>query len=122
MSTFWTTARSIMDDKGLRQVDVARAVGCSKGTVFNWIKRDTLPQADYALKIADYLGVTVRYLVTGERAENELSPLEQRLLEVCKGLSDPQMHKVIKEAVDIRIMVSQEKKKGSQGLSGSVSG
>ena len=122
MSTFWTIALSIMDEKGLRQVDVARAVGCPKGTVFSWIKRDSLPQADDAVKIAELLGVTVRYLVTGERAENELSPLEQRLLEVCKGLSEPQMHKVIKEAVDIKVMVAQEKKKGSQGLSGSVSG
>lgn len=122
MSTFWTTARSLMEDKGLKQVDLVRGVGCSKGTVHAWIKRDTLPPADRAVKIAELLGVTVRYLVTGERAENELSPLEQRLLEVCKGLSDPQMHKVIKEAVDIKIMISQEKKKGSQGLSGSVSG
>lgn len=122
MSTFWTTALSIMNDKGLRQVDLARKCEKPKNTVHNWINRDTLPQADDAVKIAELLGVTVRYLVTGERAEDELSPLEQRLLEVCKGLSDPQMHKVIKEAVDIRIMVSQEKKKGSQGLSGSVSG
>ena len=122
MSTFWTIALSIMDEKGLRQADLARYCNRPKGTVFNWINRDSLPQADDAVKIAELLGVTVRYLVTGERAENELSPLEQRLLEVCKGLSEPQMHKVIKEAVDIKVMVAQEKKKGSQGLSGSVSG
>lgn len=109
MSTFWTIALSIMDEKGLRQADLARYCNRPKGTVFNWINRDSLPQADDAVKIADCLGVTVRYLVTGERAENELSPLEQRLLEVCKGLSDPQMHKVIKEAVDIKVMVAQEK-------------
>ena len=118
MSTFWTTARSLMDERGLRQVDVARAVGCSKGTVFAWIKRDTLPQADSAVKIAELLGVSVRYLVTGTRAEGELSPLEQRLLEVCKGLSDPQMHKVIKEAIDIKVMVAEEKNGASQDMSG----
>lgn len=120
MSTFWTTALSIMKERGVRQVDLTHAVGCSKGTVNAWIKRDTLPQAESAVKIADYLGVTVRYLVTGERSEDELSPLEQRLLEVCKGLSDPQMHKVIKEAIDIKVMVAQEKGVDSQGGSASA--
>ena len=122
MSTFWTMALSIMDEKGLRQVDLAKAVNKSKTTVFNWLHRDTLPQADDAVKIAELLGVTVRYLVTGTRAEGELSPLEKRLLEVCKGLSDPQMHKVIKEAIDIKVMVAQEKNGASQDMSGSAIG
>ena len=122
MSTFWTMARSLMDEMGLRQVDLVRSVGCSKGTVHAWIKRDTLPPADRAVKIAELLGVSVRYLVTGERSDNELSPLEKRLLEVCKGLSDPQMHKVIKEAIDIKVMVAEEKNGASQDISRSVSG
>ncbi len=102
MSTFWTMARSLMEEKGLKQVDLVRGVGCSKGTVHAWIKRDTLPPADRAVKIADYLGVTVRYLVTGERSEDELSPLEQRLLVLCQGLSDQRMDVVISVVKDMK--------------------
>ena len=122
MIDFWKNAQKLMDDKGVKQIDLARLTGKNKSSVSDWIKHGVLPKADDAVKIADYLGVTVRYLVTGERAENELSPLEQRLLEVCKGLSDPQMHKVIKEAVDIRIMVSQEKGVDFPGGSNSAEG
>ena len=122
MSEFWKNARSLMDELGLRQADVARGVGVPKATVFNWLKRDTIPQADAAVKIADLLGTTVRYLVTGTRQENELSPLEKRLIEACRGLSDPMLHKVIKEAVDLRIMAEQEKGVGSPGGSASETG
>lgn len=122
MSEFWKNALLLMEERRLRQVDIARGVGVSKTTVFNWINRDTLPQADDAVRIADLLGVSVRYLVTGSRQEGELSPLEKRLLEVCRGLSDPMMNKVIKEAVDLRIMAAQEKGVGSPGGSASETG
>ena len=122
MSEFWKNARSLMDERGLRQADVARGVGVPKATVFHWIDRDTIPKADCAVKIADLLGTTVRYLVTGTRQENELSPLEKRLIEACRGLSDPMLHKVIKEAVDLRIMAEQEKGVGSPGGSASETG
>ena len=98
MSTFWTIALSIMKGNKIKQVDLARAVGCSKGTVFAWIKRDTLPQADCALKIADALGVSVRYLVTGQRQEGELSPREKELLQICSILRDDKFDAVMKVA------------------------
>ena len=122
MSEFWKNARSLMNEQGLRQADVARGVGVPKATVFHWIDRDTIPKADAAVKIADLLGTTVRYLVTGTRQEYELSPLEKRLIEACRGLSDPMLHKVIKEAVDLRIMAEQEKGVGSPGGSASETG
>lgn len=122
MSEFWKNALLIMEERRLRQVDLARSIGKPKTTVCHWVSRDTLPQADDAVRIADLLGVSVRYLVTGSRQEGELSPLEKRLLEVCRGLSDPMMNKVIKEAVDLRIMAEQEKGAGSPGGSASGAG
>ena len=107
MSTFWTKACYLMKEGKIKQVELARAVGCSKGTVFAWIKRDTLPQADYALKIADRLGVSVRYLVTGED-EGELSPREKELLRVCSMLSQEKFEAVMKVAVVMRDTAKQE--------------
>ena len=107
MSTFWTKACHLMEEGKIRQVDLARAVGCPKGTVFAWIKRDTLPQADYALKIADMLGVSVRYLVTGED-EGELSPREKELLRVCSILSQDKFEAVMKVATVMRDTTMRE--------------
>lgn len=120
MSEFWKNALLLMEERRIRQVDLAQALDRSKTTICHWINRDTLPQADDAVRIADLLGVSVRYLVTGTRQEGELSPLEKRLLEACRGLSDPMMNKVIKEAVDLRIMAAQERGEGSLGGSGKI--
>ena len=119
MSTFWTTARSLMDEQGLKQVDLVRGVGCSKGTVHAWIKRDTLPPADRAVKIAELLGVSVRYLVTGQRQEGELEPREKELLRVCSILRDDKFEAVLKVA---RIMHDDTMQELGAGSSGSASG
>lgn len=107
MSTFWTKALSLMKEGNVKQIDLARAAGCPKGTVFAWIKRDTLPQADSALKIADRLGVSVRYLVTGEE-EGELSPREKELLRVCSILSQDKFDAVMKVATVMRETTERE--------------
>jgi hypothetical protein len=44
----------------------------------DWVQRDTVPRADVALAIADYLGVSVRWLITGE--DEQGFTLEERNL------------------------------------------
>ena len=107
MSTFWTKACYLMKEGKIRQVDLAESVGCSKSAVSAWIRRDTLPQADYALRIADKLGVSVRYLVTGEE-EGELSPREKELLRVCSILSQDKFEAVMKVATVMRDTTMRE--------------
>lgn len=46
--------------------ELVASVGANRGSLTNWGKRGTVPAADIALKIADYLGVSVRWLITGE--------------------------------------------------------
>lgn len=69
MSIFWDTILPLLADRGASQVDLASALNKHKGTINNWIKYDRIPPADYALKIADFLGEDLRYLITGERPE-----------------------------------------------------
>ena len=109
---FWKNAQPLMDTKGIKQADVARITGKTKAAVSDWIKRKCIPKADDALKIADLLGVSVRFLVTGEQ-DMEPAPLEKKLLDACKNLTEPMLLKVIKEANDLRIMMEQEKKNAS---------
>lgn len=66
MSVFWSKVLSLMAEQGLRKLDIIQMLKLPASTFHTWVKRDTLPQADDALKIADLLGVSVRYLVTGQ--------------------------------------------------------
>ena len=45
---------------------VAEEIGIYKSTVSNWKKRKTTPTDATLRKIADYFGVSVEYLLTGE--------------------------------------------------------
>ncbi|SJM37833.1 transcriptional repressor DicA [Psychrobacter pasteurii] len=59
------------DEKGLKQVDLVKATGVSKGTVSNWISGKTTPDDTVALgDLAKALGVSVDWLVTGRESKN----------------------------------------------------
>jgi transcriptional regulator with XRE-family HTH domain len=53
----------------------------------NWRNKNSIPAADTALKIADFLGVSVKWLITGEE-EPGLSRVEQDLLEAFNRLNE----------------------------------
>ncbi len=106
---FWDNAFPLIEQREIKQADLVRLTGKAKSTVWNWFERKTVPQADDAVKIADLLGVSVRYLVTGTE-EGELSQKERELLEACRGLGIPMFDKVIKEAHDLKQMMIEEKK------------
>jgi len=58
-------------------------------TVHSWIERNKIPSADDAVKIADLLGVSVKYLCTGEGEGKDEMPYRMRtLLDVMRTLSD----------------------------------
>lgn len=106
---FWKNTLPLMDKKGIKQADLVRKTGKTNAAVYDWVRKGVLPRVDDAVKIAELLGVSVSFLVTGEQ-EYVLSPLEKKLLEECKNLTEPELNKVIKEAKDLRIMREQEKK------------
>lgn len=56
----------ILDQKGLKNADVARATGISNMTLSDWKRGKTVPKLDKMQKIAEYLNVSVDYLMTGK--------------------------------------------------------
>ena len=116
---FWDYALPLMDKKKVKQKDIARLTGHSGGRVSDWIAKKTMPNADDALIIADLLGVSVRYLVTGEEEEG-LTPRERELLDVCSMLPDRKFSIVLKNAQAIKEEMETESETGlsSQGLEG----
>jgi len=107
MSIFWNTIQPIMAYKKITQVDIARTLGKEKSTVNHWIKFDRIPPADYALKIADLLGVDLRYLVEGKKRE-EYYYDNKELKPVIDLLSDKDQETIrdacinVKAALEIR--------------------
>lgn len=59
----------LLDEKGLKNADVARATGISNMTLSDWKRGKSVPKADKMQKIAEYLNVSVDYLMTGNEME-----------------------------------------------------
>lgn len=55
-----------LDEKGLKQVDIARATGKSTAAVAKWLSGQNVPKTESLVKIARLFGVTPNWLATGE--------------------------------------------------------
>lgn len=55
--------QKLLDEKGLKNADVARATGISNMTLSDWKKGKSTPKQDKLTKISDFLGVTVDFLM-----------------------------------------------------------
>ena len=59
----------LLDEKGLKNADVARATGISNMTLSDWKRGKSVPKSDKMRNIAEYLNVSVDYLMTGKEVE-----------------------------------------------------
>lgn len=67
--------QKLLDEKGLKNADVSRATGVSNMTLSDWKRGKTNPKTETMQKLADYLEVSVDYLVNGK--DKEISLQEQ---------------------------------------------
>jgi transcriptional regulator with XRE-family HTH domain len=87
--TFTDRLETLIIQKNTKQTALADACGIAQNTISGWKKRGSLPQADIIIKMADFLGVSVHYLVTGkEKGESQRRPLEQNILNDLPDLTD----------------------------------
>lgn len=56
----------ILDEKGLKNSDVSRGTNISNMTLSDWKHGKTTPSSKNMTKIADFLGVSTDYLLTGK--------------------------------------------------------
>jgi hypothetical protein len=73
--------------------DLIAAVGANRGVLTNWDTRGTVPAADVAIRIAEYLGVSVYWLITG-KDEQGLDRDEWNLLVKYRSLDDQGRYEV----------------------------
>ena len=68
----------LMLKKGLNINKIAKATGINPSTITDWRAGRYIPKADKRQKIADYLGVSLHYLDTGELEESVVLSEEER--------------------------------------------
>jgi transcriptional regulator with XRE-family HTH domain len=60
----------LIKQKGLSAYKVAKDTGISQTTLSDWKRGRSIPKTDKLQKIADYLGVTLDYLLGNEQKKN----------------------------------------------------
>jgi transcriptional regulator with XRE-family HTH domain len=77
----------------MEQKELAAKTGLSLKTIENYVKKDSsLPTADKAVLIAQALGVTVEYLITGKKPKKETAliappPQHKEVMDIVSKLN-----------------------------------
>ena len=105
--SFRDNLREAIDFCGLEQKELAFKANVSLRNIENYLRENaSLPSADKAVRLAQVLGVTVEYLVTGIDKPNEPSihgvdKELQQLLKYLKNLPKDKQRIVIKNALNL---------------------
>lgn len=82
--TVFERIETLRNAKGISQGKLEKELGFSNGSISKW--KNSMPKPDRLQKIADYFGVTMEYLVTGEEQQGyylneETAKLAQEMFE-----------------------------------------
>ena len=70
----WEIFEKLCAEMGVTPYKVAKDTGITQSTIYNWKTRNNLIGVERGQKIADYFGVSLEYLMTGN------TPLTQRMI------------------------------------------
>ena len=87
-STFWTNVKTQMRKKKVSQQETAEGCGINWNTFRGWIYKDIIPIATDAYIIAQFLDVSLEYLITGKniKTEQEIIKIRTQLQHIDKQL------------------------------------
>lgn len=79
--TFKDRLREEIEYQGLLVKEVSSAVGISNSTFLSYIdSRAVMPNVETAVKIAQFLGVSVEYLVTGKKSASKQNENAEKIM------------------------------------------
>ena len=64
---FGTQLKKTLKEKNITQIQLIKDLNLSGGYLYNWITLNAMPRMDLVIRIADYLGVSLDYLVGREK-------------------------------------------------------
>jgi len=102
---FRENLREALDYSGLEQKELAHRANIKLRSIENYLRENgSLPIADKAVQIAQVLGVTVEYLVTGNSPKEDYTSLDpeiRKFLRVIKKLPKKKQLIIIKNALHL---------------------
>jgi len=109
---FRENLREALDLSGLEQKELAHKANVKLRNIENYLRENaSIPIADKAVQIAQALGVTVEYLVTGKNSLDEVytftEPEIRKLVRSIKKLPKSKQLIVIKNALYLAEIISQ---------------
>ncbi len=78
--------RELRDDKGLKQCDVAKAVGIDQRTLSNYETGKTNPDSFAIIKLAEYFNVSTDYLL-GYKSDFDKKQIQKQIENIMKELN-----------------------------------
>lgn len=96
---------SLLEEKNISQKDFCQSTKIPKQTISGWKNRKTDPPASLVNTIANYLGVTVGYLLTGEEPKYPNDRDEgfstKQLLTYYNALSDVEKNIILGKTAEL---------------------
>lgn len=86
---FWDNFQRICKEKGETPNGVCREIGLSNAVATHW-KNGTLPKADVLIKIAEYLDVSIDYLLGVQKKSAPDDEIRSALIDKVIHMSDAQ--------------------------------
>ena len=80
--------RDLREDRDMRQSDLAAAVGIDQRTISNYETGKTNPDSDALIKLAEFFGVTIDYLVGRSNYNISTDQERSKLIEKMKKALD----------------------------------
>lgn len=90
--------QELLDKKGLKNADVAKATGISNMTLSDWKRGKSVPKYKNMQKIAEFLNVSTDYLLNGNDTRidaPEFSDDQFEVLNIYAQLNDKQKEAVL---------------------------
>lgn len=89
----------VLNEKGKRAYQLCEILDIRTSTMSTWKTKKNDPPAKYMKTIADFLGVSLDYLMTGQEApvRKTTTPEEDELLSLFRSLPEPKKFEYIGE-------------------------
>lgn len=102
----------LLAEKGVKTSDVCKETGIVASTFSDWKKGKSTPKQDKLIKIADYFGVSLEYLMTGKEPEINFDYIytdgnSEFLVEVSKKAKDKDF---VERMMKYMSLLSEDKK------------
>lgn len=80
--------KDLREDRDLRQIDLAEATGIDQRTISNYESGKTNPDSEALIRLADFFGVSIDYLVGRVEYNFYNSEKRRELIEKMKQMLD----------------------------------